>query len=324
MGTSLEDTITEAEPSLAFYHDVLPLDAPPDNETKANGFTKHKSLNSENRHKILDSAHTASTIPMEKISELERVAQIEEENEELPSKLILLAENLISEETTVPEVDDESKTFSTRSTLTIPPSLDTMPLNLSPSLDTKTWDMTLAGLQLVETIIGDATEADTRRKYNNSSCSQPRNLYQIERTPLHIDICSNDDESAVSSMSIEEEIFLGEGVGAASDRDRVYLSEEKPITKRLFGGKGSILRQWSLNRTTMQRANRRKPTPSTEALRSTVPVIKPTKSIDITAATIGTDEDDCYNSYYGEKVPFDEPHLCSPRLLTIEEIRIRK
>jgi len=276
----------------------------------------------------MNSVRTASTLPMKKIAEVKRVAQIEEENEELSSKLVLLAENLVSEERTVPEVDEESETFHTRSTLKIPPSLDTMTLNLSPSLDTKTWDVTLAGLQLVETIIGDATEVDTRRNYNNPSCSQPRNLYQIERIPLRIDTYSNDDESVVSSMSIEEDIFLSKGVGVASDRDRgrdrVYSSEEKPITKRLFGRKGSILKQWSWNKTTMQKANRLKPTPSKEALISTVPVIKPTKSIDITAATIGTDEDDCCNSYYGENIPFDEPHLRSPKLLTIEEIRIRK
>merc|ERR1712087_55140 len=66
---------------------------------------------------------------------------------------------------------------------------------------------------------------------------------------------------------------------------------------------------------------KRLPKRPTETYRITVPVIKQTKSNDIAASTIATDEDDNCNRY-GDNVPFDEPHACSPRRLPIERVRV--
>jgi hypothetical protein len=305
---TLDDTVMGAD-SWTLFDDVLTLDTPSENEAKDNCLTNHKSLENEE-----DTKPTHSTC-ITMIPKMGKVTRTEEEDDELSSRLDLLPEILVWEDTTTLEDEEESKTLNTRSTLRIP-----------SSLDTQTWDKTLEGLQLVETIVGDTTEADTGRNYSNPSYSRPRSLYHIKRVPSMVDTCGNDDQSAVSSMSIEEDLFLNK-------------AEEHPNTKRLLNGKGNILRPWLWNKAAVHKANGSEsasefrepsntlsstqglPKPPSEASRSTVPMIKPTKSIDVTATTIGTDEDGCY--YYREdNVPFDEPYECSPGLLPIEEVRI--
>jgi len=316
---TLDDTLMGAD-SWTLFDDVLTLDTPSKNEAKDNGLTYHKRLEHEEVAKATHSTRTTMIPTM--IPTIEKVTRIEEDDDELSSR--------VWEEITMLEDDEESKTLNTRSTLRIP-----------SSMDTNMWDKTLEGLQLVETIVGDTTEADTGRNCSNPSYSRPRSLYQIERVPTMVDNCGNDDQSVVSSISITDDIFLDKGIDAANNRHRASAVEEPPVIKRLLSGKGNMIRPCLWNKAAVHKVNGsespsrlRKPlgplsstsaqglpkSPS-EASRSTAPMIKPTKSIDVTATTVGTDEDGCYY-YHEDNVPFDEPHECSPGLLPIKEVRI--
>ena len=316
---TLDDTVIGTD-SWTLFDDVLTFDTTSENEAKDNGLINHKRLENEEETKPTHSAHT-TMIPTMK-STIQKVTRIEEEDEDLSSR--------VWEEITTLEDDEESKTLNTRSTLRI-----------SSSMDTKTCHKTLERLPLVETIVGDTTEADTGRNCSNHSYSRPRSLYQIERVPTMVDNCGNDDQSVVSTMSIEEDLFLDKGISEANNRHSASAVKEPPVIKRLLSGKGNMIRPWLWNNAAAHKSNRsesasglRKPSgplsttytqelpqsPS-ETSRSTAPMIKPTKSIDVTATTVGTDEDGCYY-YHEDNVPFDEPHECSPGLLPIEEVHI--
>jgi len=339
-----DSTILGVTDSSTLVHDGsgFTLDAPPDNnKTKdnnnCNSFTKHQTIpkNEEEETKSINSTthRTSSILAMNNLVKVERITHSnddeEDEEESSSRRMVLLSEHRISEErTAAPEDEDESKTWNTSrsTTLRIPSSLDTS--TLPPSLDTKTWDnmaqlTPVAGqLHLVETtVVGDTTKSDTTTKnYSNPSHSRSRSsLYDMERVPslvVHACCVDDDDLSLVSAMSIEDEICLGNGsIGAAttttsdSDRvcdDRVCTAEEPPIPKRL----------WKKGNETIPNAagswnNKTAATPlsAEQAIRSMVPVIQSIKSLDVTATTISTNEDDCSSSYYyGDNIPFDEPH----------------
>lgn len=359
-GSSLSDdsftTFTKADLSTVF-EDIVTVDA---------SFEKNELPKNEDDSKIESTIFTVSTLTMEKIVGMNTVLQTKEEDEERPSKLTLLSENLVTGEN-YPEDEEWSKTFNTLSTARLPPSLDTKTAEITPSLDTKTLDKTLEGLKLVGTTVGETTEENTGRNVRNHTYAQPLNFYDIDRVPSMVDASEKDDQSVVSGMSFEEYAAL-----VGKDKETGAKSPKSPIAMRLLKAKGKILRPWSRkNRkaandddeivvaselrepfvgtvpiTNGQPTSRTEPSKSSVTLmksslpafvpkptsspqrlpkrpidsyRLTVPVIKLTKSNDITASTVGTDEDDHHhgNDRYGDDVPFDEPHACSPRILRV-------
>jgi len=327
--TFLEDASMGGDSSTLFG-DVISLDVP-SKETKDKSSANHEIMTNEDDKKTVYSPPTISTLTMGQVMEGEKVEEDEGE-EEFPSRLVFSG-NLVLEARSIPEDEDESKTLNTRSTSRLPSSLDTNTLILTSSLDTKTWHATLSGLQLIETMKGDTTETDIRRKYGNDSNSCLRNLNQIERVPSTVDTCDNDDQSLVSSMSVEEDIFPSEGSGVIIDIDGVSAVEGHSTKNRLFGGEETFRRAWSRNRARVLKKNNGREswmlqmptlqsTPSPESFRSTVPVIEPVKSIDPTTIIVDTTEDSENYIYYGENVPFDEPIAYSPRHLLIEETSI--
>jgi len=351
--------------SSTLFHDLS--DANSEKESKGNN---------EEDTKAIDSILTISTVTMEQAIKGKRIVNIEEEDEDLPSRLTLLSENYLSVDGTTLFDEEESKTLNTLSTHRLPSSLDTKTLELPPSLDTKTLDMTLEGLELVETTLGDTTEADTGRNLSNPSYSRPRSLYDIDRVPSLVDFDNSDDQSLVSTISVEQEDIKGKTAST--------FCERKLITKRLFNGKSKIRKPWQWNKKKAHEVEEREPadglplpsipvsrtkgitilpsepsrsvistsqptgpnnhtaetignyghkdSPSTKrqppkspasVYRFPVPMITMTKSNDVTATTISTDEGEyCYQ--FGDNVPFDEPHACSHRLLEIEQFRTRQ
>lgn len=276
--------------------------------------------------KTLDSACTTSILLMENIVEDEIEARQDEEDEESKT-LVLLTEYIVEEDTAAPEDEEESKTLNTRSTMKLP-----------PSLDTKTWDLPLPGLEEVETR-EDKAEG-TRRNHSCPSLLQPRSDYLIERVPYLIDTSDNDDISILSSLSVEEGLFLDDVDGNENE------VEQKIRVKRFAEGQETILKSPCNKKTkkyndtegSEQRGQHSfesisprtvwtevvRPTLYTEASKATI--INVTKSADITATTVCTDDDE----YYEDNVPFDEPHSelvafsgsSYSRLMPIEEIRI--
>jgi len=247
--------------------------------------------------------------------------------------------NLVSEERSVLEDEEESKTLNTRSTSRIPSSLDTRTLQQTPSLDKKIWNLTLKGLGLVETTIGDTIEVDIRRDYSSDSNPRPRILYHIERVPSMVDTQCKDDDSMVSFMSVEEDFYANKHNDGTSNRNGIFPNKEHHVRERLFRRKGKLLRAWSWKKRRLQRRDKecesqlnpinrllRTPTsistPSEDSSRAIVPAIEPVKSIDATTATTDTNEDHGYYIYHGEDVPFDEPIASPPGLLPIEETRL--
>jgi len=340
---TLEDTLMGDE-SLTLTLDTLDtlvdtLDTP-DNGKKDNGNGNYE-LNIDKKEedtKTTNSTCSISVLLMENIVEDETAAQQDDEYDEESKTLFLLMENTVKAEMAVQEDDEESKTLNTRSTMKLPPSLDTKTWGLPPSLDTETWDLPLPGQEVVETR-GDKAETGTRRNNSNPSSLQPHsNDNMIDRVPSLVDI--GDDLSIISSMSVEVGIFLNDGddnvVGQKSRAKRFAGGEEMILkspsnkkTKKHNVAKGKEQRgndsfESASSRTTYTEVQ---PTLSAEASKATIP-ISFTKSADITATTICTDDD----YYYEDNVPFDEPHsdlvafspsghACS-RLMPIEEIHI--
>jgi len=324
---TLEDSTVGADSSTLF-RDLLILDTTSYDETKDDGWTKYNLLKNEDDYiKVVKpiSNPVISTLRMETVVKVENTEQIEEEQRDWPSKLVFLSENLVTDERTATEDEEESKTLNSCSTLRIPSSLDTKTIALPPSKNTNTCEKTSTGLRLTETKVGDTVATD--RNYSNPSYTQPQNPFQIKRVPLLVDTCKDDGQSVVSFMSIEEEIFLGKGIGDASSIDRAHESKEQPIMKRFFEGKRKILRSWSWKKIRVNTNSdgqsvskcqepwgpvprtKELPTLCTEASESTVVVIEPTKSIDFTTTTVDMEEDDFYK-IYGNNVPFDEPQEC--------------
>jgi len=342
---------------------------------------KDEEVKKEDDLKTANTSPTLSTLTMEKFTDMRKIVTPKEHDEELPSKLLLLSENFVSGEKLNDEV--ESLTLNTMSTLRIPSSLDTRTEEIPPSLDTKTLSRTLAGLQLMDSTIGDMTtpREDAGRNISNRSKSRRRNLYDIERVPSLVDTYGNDDGSMVSAISADSGAQVSKGIRVKKEPPiKKGVEAQEPIRKRLFRGKGKILRPWSWknkkvvqetlvakvpsvwrepletvrhtqdipktrpNESTRPSVTAMKPTkpfvPSpvprhtprhvpkspprirreypTASPALTVPAIKATKSNDITASTIGTDEEDRDN------VPFDEPinTFSPPRFQTIEKIRV--
>lgn len=354
-GSISEDSFTRADLSM-ISQDNLTFDA----SLEKDEFLKHDDDTKTANTDIV----TISTLTMEKTSPNGKVLRTKEDDEEFPSKLILLSANLVTGDKHYPDDEEESKTFNTLSTSRIPPSLDTKTQEITPSLDTKTLDKTLEGMKLIELTVGE-TEENKGKNMSNPSFLQERNSFDIERVPSLVDASNKDEESVVSAMSAEDESLLSKDKGAAT---------KEPVSKRLFKGKRKMLRPWSWKNkkrasedqqtmmlpselrgplgivpfTNRQFTSRTEPprlpaslknpplsssvrqlVPSpgrlpkrpTEAYRKTVPAIKQTKSNDVTASTIATDEDNNCNRY-GENVPFDEPHACSARRLPIEKVRV--
>uniref|UniRef100_A0A7S0T8W0 Uncharacterized protein n=1 Tax=Pseudo-nitzschia delicatissima TaxID=44447 RepID=A0A7S0T8W0_9STRA len=357
-GSSLSDdsftTSTKADLSTVF-EDHLTLDA---------SFEKNEIPKDDDDSKLASTIFSISTLTMEKIVGMNTVLQTKEEDEERPSKLVLLSENLVTGGNLYPEDEEWSRTFNTLSTARLPPSLDTKTAEITPSLDTKTLDKTLEGLKLVGTTVGETTQENTGRNASNPTYAQPLNFYDIDRVPSMVDASEKDDQSVVSGMSFEEYAAL-----FGKDKETGGKSPKSPITKRLLKAKGKILRPWSWknrkiangdgeivvpselrepfgtvpitngqppSRTEPSRppvalmksslptfvprptsSPQRLPKRPTETYRLTVPVIKLTKSNDITASTVGTDEDNDGSNRVGDDVPFDEPHVCSPRILRV-------
>eukprot|EP00533_Pseudo-nitzschia_delicatissima_P012652 CAMPEP_0197270576 /NCGR_PEP_ID=MMETSP1432-20130617/7365_1 /TAXON_ID=44447 /ORGANISM="Pseudo-nitzschia delicatissima, Strain UNC1205" /LENGTH=431 /DNA_ID=CAMNT_0042735885 /DNA_START=17 /DNA_END=1312 /DNA_ORIENTATION=+ len=358
-GSSLSDdsfsTFTKTDLSTLF-EDLLTVDA---------SFEKNEIPKNDDDSKLASTIFTISTLTMEKMVGMNTVLQTKEEDEEQPSKLVLLSENLVTGGNRYPEDEEWSRTFNTLSTARLPPSLDTKTAEITPSLDTKTLDKTLEGLKLVGTTVGETTQENTGRNASNPTYAQPLKFYDIDRVPSMVDASERDDQSVVSGMSFEEYAAL-----FGKDKETGAKSPTSPITKRLLKAKGKILRPWSwknrktakdngetavamelrepfgavpitnvqpTSRTEQSRSSATltksslpvfvpKPTSTspqrlskrpTETYRLTVPVIKLTKSNDITASTVGTDEDNDGNNRFGDDVPFDEPHACSPRILRV-------
>ena len=324
--------------SSSVFHDIATLD--------------DSLIKNEDDTKTTSTFYTISTLTMEKIAEVKKVLPTKEEDEELPSKLILLSENLVVGDKIYPKDEEEFSTLNTLSTARRSSSLDTRSEEIPPSLDTKTFDRTLLGLQLVETLVGETTQEDKGRNFSNRSYPQPRKLFDIERVPSLVEAYGNDDRSIVSAISIEDN-----NIPNKDDKPR------EPITNRPF--KGKMLRLWSRkNKKAVNKADGNKapsiwreqsetvpntdlPTKSSrppvttlkptkpsilnprglpkystvETNSTTVPIIKLTKSNDVTTSTVGTDEDECYHRY-GSNIPFDEPPTSSTRFLAIEKIRV--
>jgi len=323
----LEDVEMEADSSTRFS-DGITLGVPSDE-------TKNLSSTNYEDKKSIYSTPTISTLTMEKFIEGRKVED-ETQRQKSQSRLVLSG-NLVPQERSVLEDEEESKTLNTRSTSRIPSSLDTKTLRLTPSLDTKTWNVTLAGLELVETTIGDTTEVDIRRNYRSDSHPMPSILYQIERVPSMVDTQFKDDESLVSFMSVEEDIFVPKRSGETSNR--IFPTEVHQIRQRLFRAKGKLLRSWSWKKRRLQRkcseselepnpTDRllRKPTSSStqseDSSKTTVPAIEPVKSMYTITASTDTNEDNGYYISYGEDVPFDEPIVSPLGFLPIKETRL--
>ena len=206
-----------------------------DTSVFSRGALKNQMAKNEEDTRTAHTSPTMSTLTMEKLAEMKKAAPAKQEDEEIPLKLLLLSENLVSGERVYDEI--ESLTLNTMSATRIPSSLDTRTEKLPPSLDTKTLSRALEGLKLVETTGEDTrTREDTGRNFNkNRPCSRSRNLNDIERVPSLIDTYSNDNRSVVSAISADSGAPLSMGVKA-----------KEPIRKRrLFKGKGKILRGWS-------------------------------------------------------------------------------
>merc|ERR1719343_1497296 len=169
-----------------------------------------------------------------------RKVEDEDQEQESQSRLIFFGKR-VSEERSVLEDEEESKTLNTRSISRIPSSLDTRTPQLTPSLDTKTWNMAQVGLEMVETTIGDTIEIDVRRNHSSDSHLRPRSLHQIERVPSIVDTQYKDDESLVSVISVEEEFFASKHNSGTNNRNRIFPTEGHHIRKRLFRRKAKLL-----------------------------------------------------------------------------------
>ena len=324
---------------------------------------KNETNKNANDTKTAITLNTISTLTTEKVPLAERIIVSKASKDGSPSKLAqddVLGENLF----------DDAESLST---LQITPSLDTKTVEVPSSTDTKTLSKTLLGLKLVESKVQVTRPKDTERKLTNSSTSRRRNPYDIERVPSLVDASGKDDESVVSDISTAD------------------VEPKESMKKRLFRGKGKILRPWSWktnNKTegnetigakspsiwrdsfdtipptntkapkvhnnsarplvTVVKPNSASPVhrpirspvrrhapkrapaspprfpkkPGTETFRSTVPAIMMTKSNDITASTVGTDEEEIDN------VPFDEEPSTkanSPsRHQTVQKLRVSR
>jgi len=292
------------------------------NEAKENGCTK---LTTTKVNMAATNAIRAVPSPNTEIStDYKNIAEIEQRVARLPSALGMMPGNLLSEESTAPfDEGESSKTLNTRSTLITRSSLDTKTLMLTPSLDTKTYDMALKGLSLVDTMaFGDTTEAEAGRNHSNPSPTRPRRLFHIDRVPSFVTVDWDDDQSLGSSISMEDHIFTDKNSVTSAERNKKCTPNKLPFTKQLLKGKGKIPKLLPWRRSgTSKKTNQcevsmwRPPSKPVPNKRS---VIEPTKSNDVTATTVETREDECDHRYV-ENVPFDEPHIRSSRLLAIEE-----
>lgn len=321
--------------------------------------------------------NTISTLTMEKTPLVKRILRSKANGVGLPSNL---AQN-IGSGPGGNVVFDDSESLST---LKIPPSLDTKTVEMPSPLETKKLSKTLLGPKLVESKVEDTKQKDTKREEvpNRSNASRQRNPYDIERVPSLVDTSAKDDESVVSAMSA------------------VDVETKEPIKKRLFRGKGKMLRPWSWKNNSNKKEEKETvgakspsiwrasfdPTPATDAkpskadtksssplsttpkptelsvpksaspiprsvpspvrrhsprhvlasspprlpqkptietFRSMVPVITITKSNDITASTVGTEDEE-----RTDNIPFDEEPSCkanSPsRHQTTEKLRVSR
>lgn len=317
------DDVSIGGDSSTLFGDVITLDVTSDDANDKSS-TKHEIMKIDEDKKTVYSTPTISTLTMGQFMECGKFEDDDGE-EEFPSRLVF-SRNLVFEERTQND-EDESRTLNTRSSSKIPSSLDTKTLILTPSLDTKTWHVTLSGPEMIETMIGDTAAPNIRRKFSNDSYSCSQNLFQIERVPSTVDTCDGDDQSLVSCMSAEEGNFPNTQSEAAIDEDGASAVKGHSIKKRLFGGRR---RAWSWNRSKVQKKTTVQETwvlqtqtsqlsPSPESFRSTVPVIEPVKCIDPTTMIIDTNEDRERYIYDGENVPFDEPIACHSKHLPIEE-----
>ena len=311
----LEDNGMEADFSTRFG-EASTLDVHPDE-------TINRSITNYEEKKTVCSTPTVSTLTVEKIID-GRIVE-DGEQQELRSKLVFAGHLAAEERTFLGDDGEDSKTLNTLSVSRMPSSLDTATLQLTPSLDTKTWSANQAELGFVETIIGDTKGVDTIRSYGNDSQSRPYHLYQTEGVPSMVDTFDNDDQSVVSIMS-NEDIFSNKDHGTTSDRIGFCATEGYLNRKRLFGGRVKLQRSWPWNKRGIQRrchgsglqSNRTKwvlqtppPPTSSDAPRE----IEPIKSINALTTTIDTNDDRGYSIYYRENIPFDEPIGCSPGVL---------
>ena len=252
------------------------------------------------------------------------------------------SESFVSQQSTSQEddEDDESKTLNTRSTMEIPSSLDTRTLELPATPP--------AELLLVESIGHNSEQAVARRNNRgNPSPRKPHIIFSIERTPSLVRIFRNDDQSIVSSVTIDASIMnstnaeYGAGntdSGIRANRSRAGKRRQKPMSRKNktatarvnFGGESKDQRR-SENDSKPTALRRRWKDPlkpyhhkkvrgrSTEAFRKpttdkSIPTIKATISRDLTAITAYT------TSTETDDLPFDEALASSSK--PIEEIRI--
>ena len=337
-GDSLSDGSSTRADTSTLFHDHRTYD------------TSYYEKDESDDTKMGSSFFTVSTLSMEKMAQAKKGLPIEDEDEERPSKLLLLSRNMVTGEKLYPDDEEESRTFNTLSTGKLPSSLDTKTAEIPASLD-----KTLEGLKLVDTVIEEAAQENTERNARNSASSRQLNPFDIERVPSLVDASGKDEQTVVSSMSVDDDALIGKNDGTGA---------KGPISKRLFKGKGKILRPWSWKnkkaandcdadpvlpelrkpfgtlpvangqhvQTEQSRPSASLTKPSFpiavrspqilpklpgDSFTSRVPVIQQTKSNDVTATTIDTNEDD-----NGDNVPFDEPQGASPRFVAIEKVRV--
>jgi len=254
----------------------------------------------------------------------------------------MLSESFVSQQSTSQEddKDDESKTLNTRSTMEIPSSLDTRTLGLPATPPSE--------LLLVGSIGHNSEQAVARRKNRGSpSTRKPPIMFSIERAPSLIRIFGNDDQSIVSSVTIDASITNSTNAeygaanadsGIRANRSRAGKQRQKPKSRKNktaparanFGGESKEERR-SENDSKPAALRQRWKDPlkpyhhkkvrglSTEVFRkqttdNNIPTIKATISRDLTAITAYT------TSTETDDLPFDEALASSSK--PIEEIRI--
>jgi len=317
--TLLEDDEMEGDLSTLFG-DTITLDIPSQE-------TKDKNIINQEDQKTKYSTPTISNLTMETFLEGINV-KFNEQQQGLPSRLVFHGK-LVAEERSFSGDEEDSKTLNTLSTSRITPSSDTNTVQLTPSLNTKSWNANLAGLELVETTLEDTTEVDIRRNCRNDSLAQHNHLDQVKRVPSTINIFDKDDQSSIVSIISDEEDFPGKGNGTTSEIEGIYSTKGHRNTRRLFGVRRKLRRAWPWNKKLIQTtANKSGLQPvstkrvmrtltstlktSPDSSRATIPSIEPVKLIDVTTTTIDKNKDRSYFINYLKNVPFDEPIACPP------------
>lgn len=297
--TFLEDNSFGSDSSTLFA-DLSTQDVTSD-ETKVDSSIKHANMIIEEDKKAVYSLPTELTI-----GHFMEIRYVEDDAEDLPSRSIFSRKHSFEER--MPKNEDESKSLNTLSTSRIQSSLDTKKIELAPSLDTTTWKARLSGLRTIETITGNTEERNERRKISNGSYFYLRKPYNIERVPSMVDTCNGDDQSLVSCMSNLDDTFPDQGgdliIEGTCSWDRASLQK-----KRISHS------NWVLQTQTSQS------TPSSESFRSTVPVIRPVKSIDTSTTFVNTTEDRYRYTFERENIPFDEAITYSSKYMPIKETR---